>query len=260
MNLALKDKVALVTGASRGIGAAVARNLLFEGCRVALTGRDTALLEELRAEEDRDGARTLLLTADLRDPAVPQQLVARTVAHFGAIDAIVANAGAAESGDFFHLPDSAWDDAFAIKFFGHMRLIRAAWPHLERSRGAVAVVAGYAGRTPPAEGAINGSVNAALLSLTKALANLGTTSGVRINAVNPGQIRTQRLQRRIERAVAMLSVDAAEAEARMVKDGGILRIGESADVADLVTFLVSARAGYIHGALIDIDGGLTKTL
>jgi 3-oxoacyl-[acyl-carrier protein] reductase len=122
------------------------------------------------------------------------------------------------------------------------------------------MIAGFAGRTPPPEASINGSVNGALLSLTKSLAERGRLDGIRINTVNPGQIRTSRFEKRVEHLMRTLSITAAEAEDKMARDYGMIRTGEPEDVADLVAFAVSQRAGFLHGAVIDLDGGMTKTI
>ena len=125
-----------------------------------------------------------------------------TIARFGRIDIVVNNAGATPRGDFLAFDDAAWDDGFALKFFGAVRLCRAAWPHLVEAQGCIVNIAGIGGRTGNAEFTIGGSVNAALLNLTKALADRGVRDGVRVNAVNPSGIATERTQVRIDRLAA----------------------------------------------------------
>ncbi len=171
------------------------------------------------------------------------------------------NAGATKRGEFLTLGDEDWADGFALKFFGAMRLTRAAWPHLEGARRVGgAYISGIGGRTPGREFAIGGSVNAALLSFTKALAEIGIADGVQVNAINPGAIRTDRLHGRLARIAEETGMDLAAAERKFVEDSKITRVGEPEDVADLVAYLVSPAGRFIQGSLIDIDGGQTKTI
>ena len=260
MELGLKNKTGIITGASRGIGAAIAAELAGEGCNLMLTARNAQELGERADDACSCGAQAQAFPADLTSPTAGAELVAATLAAFGRIDFVVANAGAAEMGDFLELSDADWANGFGLKFFAHLRLLRAAWPHLQKSRGSVVVIAGVAGRTPAADSLITGAVNASLLSLTKGLAARGTTDGVQVNAINPGPIRTDRLKRRLRDAVQAGGGSEADAERRMVADIGVSRIGEPDDIAALVSFMLSGRGSYLHGSLIDMDGGKTKTL
>jgi NAD(P)-dependent dehydrogenase (short-subunit alcohol dehydrogenase family) len=257
MDLNLAGKVAIITGASRGIGRAIAQTLAAEGMRLALAARSRDLLESLAASL---GTECLAQAVDLREPDAPAALIAATVARFGQLDLLVNNAGATRRGDFLTLPEDDWRDGFALKFYGAMRCCRAAWPHLVASRGSIVNIVGVGGRTGSAEFAIGGAVNAALLNLTKVLADRGVTDGVRVNAINPGSIATDRLKPRIERLAAEQGIDLAEAAKRMAKQMGIARFGEPAEIARAVAFLASPQAAYCHGAILDIDGGQTRTL
>jgi 3-oxoacyl-[acyl-carrier protein] reductase len=247
MSKPLQNQVAIVTGASRGIGRAIASRLGRDGVRVVQTARN---------QPEGEGAISL----DLRLPESPARLVEFALETFGRIDILINNAGATKRGEFLALTDDDWMDGFALKFFGAMRLTRAAWPHLKAQGGSVVHISGIGGRTPGREFAIGGSVNAALLSFTKALAELGIADGVQVNAINPGAVRTDRLQGRLSRMVQEGAADLAEAERRFVKHSGITRVGEPEDIADLVAYLVSPAGRFIHGSLIDIDGGQTRTI
>jgi 3-oxoacyl-[acyl-carrier protein] reductase len=178
----------------------------------------------------------------------------------GRIDIVVNNAGATKRGEFEALTDDDWSDGFALKFFGAMRLTRAAWPYLKQSRGAVLFISGVGGRTPGAQFAIGGSVNAALLSLTKALAETGLRDGVRVNTINPGTIRTQRFQGRLEALAREKGIALADAEAVFVSSAKVTRIGEPEDVAALAAFVLGPEGSLLHGAIIDLDAGATKTV
>jgi NAD(P)-dependent dehydrogenase (short-subunit alcohol dehydrogenase family) len=260
MELKLEGKVAIVTGASRGIGAAIARELAQEGCDVALAARSGDELERLAAELRQKGRRALAHVADLRAPEAAGRLVDAVVGEFGRVDLVVANAGATRRGDFLALTDADWADGFALKFFGHVRLIRASWPLLKAKGGSVVVISGIGGRTPGAEFTIGGSVNAALLSLTKALADKGVADGVRVNCISPGNVATDRLTKRIRAVADAGRIGEDEALRRMVVEAGTLRFGEVADIAGLVAYIASERGRFLHGALIDMDGGQTKTI
>jgi NAD(P)-dependent dehydrogenase (short-subunit alcohol dehydrogenase family) len=260
MEMALTGKVALVTGASRGIGAEIAAELARAGCAVALAARSGDELRARVAEIVGAGGRALAHAADLREPGAPAGFVDAAVAEFGRVDIVVANAGATKRGDFLALSDADWQDGFALKFFSHMRLIRAAWPVLAATKGSAVIISGIGGRTPGADFAIGGAVNAALLAATKALADRGHADGIQVNAINPGDIRTGRFAKRIAEAAASQGIDGAEAERRQVAKDRTRRIGEPADVAGLVRFIVSRSGSFLHGSVIDMDGGKTKTL
>ncbi len=250
----------MVTGASRGIGRAIALQFGREAVDVFLTARDEADLQATAAAIHDAGGRAKFLALDLRKADSAGKLVDIAVATFGRLDIVVNNAGATKRGDFLSLTDDDWTDGFALKFFGAVRLTRAAWPQLKAHAGSVVHISGIGGRTPGKEFTIGGSVNAALLSFTKALADLGVTDGVQVNAINPGAIRTDRFQGRLERIMQATGLDLAAAEKKFIEESGISRVGEPEDVARLVSYLVSPAGRFIHGALIDIDGGQTKTI
>lgn len=238
----LHGKTAIVTGSSRGIGRAIAVRLAAEGARVVVTGRDRVALEELPHPS---------IALDLREPEAAQRLVDFAVEMLGRIDIVVNNAGATKRGEFLDLTDADFADGFALKYFGAVRVTRAAWPHLKAAGGSLVNISGIGGRTPGAQFAIGGSVNAALLSFTKAIAELGVRDGVQVNCVNPGTIRTARFAARVK---------TPEDEAAFVRDARITRVGQPEDIAALVAFLVSPEGRLLHGSLIDMDAGATKTI
>ena len=256
MDLGLADKSAIVTGASRGIGRAIALALAREGVRVLAVARSAALLEALAVDE----RRIVPCAADLREPAGVKRAVAAAEREFAGLDILVNNAGTTRRGDVFALDEAAWQEGFALKFFGYVRMIREAWPLLKARRGAVVNIIGIGGRTPGAEFAIGGSVNAGLLAFTKTMAEIGISDGVRVNAINPGAIETDRLTPRIERYAAEKGISADMARRKLPQEMGVARFGRVEEIADAVTFLASPRADYLHGALIDIDGGATRTI
>src|SRR5215471_19546592 len=257
MDLKLSDGVAIVTGASRGIGRAIAETLAAEGMKITAAARSKDQLDDLAKSITTE---CLVQVVDLRKPEAAAAVVDATVKRFGRIDLLVNNAGATKRGDVFELTDADWDDGFALKFFGAMRLSRAAWTHLEASRGTIINIIGVGGRTGGADFAIGGSVNAAFRLFTKALADRGVKDGVRVNAINPGFIKTERLETRLKTFADEHKIPLSQAEAQMAKATGVERFGEPSEVANAVAFLASPVSAYCHGSLLDIDGGQTRTL
>jgi len=257
---ALSGKTAIVTGASRGIGRAIALRLARDGARVILSARDAAALADVRDAIAASGGAADSIPLDLRDPIAPARLAVFAVEQTGRIDILVNNAGATRRGDFESLTDADWIDGFALKFFGAVRLTRACWPHLRKAKGAVLFISGVGGRTPGAHFAVGGSVNAALLSLTKSLADTGLRDGIRVNTINPGTIRTQRFQARLETLAREKGIDLSAAEAEFIRSARITRIGEPEDVAALAAFVLGPEGVQLHSAIIDLDAGATKTV
>ena len=256
----LEGKAAIVTGSSRGIGRGIALKLAAEGAACVLCARDGQLLAQAAAEIAAAGGSAASIALDLREEASAARLVEFAVSCFGRVDIVVNNAGATKRAEFLDLTTQDWADGFALKFFGAVRILHAAWPHLKQAGGSVLNIAGIGGRTPGSAFAVGGSVNAALLSLTKSLAETGLRDGVQVNAINPGAIRTGRLQKRLETLAAAQGISIAEAEQRFIADNQVTRIGETADIANMVAFVVGPTGRFLHGALIDMDGGATKTI
>jgi NAD(P)-dependent dehydrogenase (short-subunit alcohol dehydrogenase family) len=257
---ALAGKSIIVTGASRGIGRAIALRLAREAGKLVLAARDRDSLASAAADIAATGGTATFFAGDLRLPEVPPALVKAALDAYGAIDIIVNNAGATKRGDFLELSDADWADGFALKFFGAVRLTRAAWPHLKARKGAVLNIIGIGGRTPGPEFTIGGSVNGACLSFTKALADIGIRDGVQVNAINPGWVRTDRMRKMLESAAAKHGGDIDAAINQVVRASNVVRLGEPEDIANLAAFVLSPQSRLLQGALIDMDGGQTKTL
>ena len=253
-------KVVIVTGGSRGIGRAIARRLASDGGKVVIAARDPSTLESTAKEIVGAGGEATAVSMDLRSPDAPAMLAKTALDTYGAIDIVVNNAGATKRGDFQELTDEDWSDGFALKFFAAVRLVRAAWPHLKARRGAVLNIIGVGGRTPGAEFTIGGSVNGAFMTFTKALADVGIRDGVRVNAINPGYIRTDRLSGWLEAAARKQGVSFEAAIDDMVRRTNTVRLGAPEDVANLAAFALSPEGSFLHGALLDLDGGMTKAV
>jgi NAD(P)-dependent dehydrogenase (short-subunit alcohol dehydrogenase family) len=260
MEKRFNGRVAIVTGSSRGIGRAIAGRLAAEGARVVLTARDAGLLKRAVDEIEEQGGTAQAIAIDLRTADAAQRVVDFAKASYRQIDLLVNNAGATKRGDFFELTEEDWADGFALKFFGAVRLTRAAWPHLKASGGSVVNISGVGGRMPGPHFTIGGSVNAALISFTKAMADVGIQDGVQVNVVNPGSIRTDRYRRMLEASAAHQGLDPAEAEKRIIEGHKITRIGEPEEIAALVAFVASPEGRLLQGAMIDMDGGATKVI
>jgi NAD(P)-dependent dehydrogenase (short-subunit alcohol dehydrogenase family) len=256
----LAGKAAIVTGGSRGIGRAIALRLAREGAQVVIAARDKAALAATADEISKSGGIVEAFPADLREPEAPGALVRAAVKSFGGIDVVVNNAGATRRGEFLELSDADWMDGFALKFFGSVRVVRAAWPYLKERKGAVLNIIGTGGRTPGPLFTIGGSVNGACLSFTKALADIGVRDGVQVNAINPGYIRTDRLRAWLQAAAAQHGGNPEAAARDMVTRANIVRLGEPEDIANLAAFVLAPQNRFLQGALIDLDGGMTKTV
>jgi NAD(P)-dependent dehydrogenase (short-subunit alcohol dehydrogenase family) len=256
----LEGKIAIVTGASRGIGRAIALRLARDGARVVLAARTLEDLSKVAAEINSEGGAATVFATDLRNPESPEALAKTATDAYGAIDIVVNNAGATKRGDFFALTDADFQDGFALKFFGAVRLTRAAWPQLKARHGSVLSIIGIGGRTPGAEFTIGGSVNGACLSFVKALSDIGIRDGVQVNAINPGRIRTGRFQAMVTAEAAKRGLTPAAAIEEIIHKSNIVRVGEPEDVANLAAFILSPDSRFLQGALLDLDGGQTKTV
>ena len=251
----LAGKVALITGASRGIGKGIALELAAAGCDVVLAARDAAALAQTARQIEELGRKAAIHAADLTARGEPTWLVDAATRAFGRIDILVNNAGGAKRGGFFTLTEEEWSEGFDMKFFAHVRLCRLAWQQLKRAYGSIVFISGIGARAPVADYMIGASVIGASLAFMKALADLGKHDGVQVNTVNPGSVTTDRFRHRLAAIMHKTGLDEAAAIERHRGELDITRFGTPADIAGMVRFIVSPRGRLLHGAAIDMDGG-----
>ena len=221
-----------------------------------LTGRDEKALEEAASAIRAKGRRAASSTLDLREPGATEKLIDHVKREFGGLDILVNNAGATKRGDFLELTDADWQDGYALKFFAHMRLARAAWPLLKARHGSLVSIGGTGGRKPTAQFTIGSSVNAAVAAFTKCLADRGKTDGVHVNCIHPSVVETDRTRRRIKAEIERTGRSEKDIRDDIIREfNNTIRFGTVEDVGDLVTFIVSSRASWLHGTTIDLDGG-----
>jgi NAD(P)-dependent dehydrogenase (short-subunit alcohol dehydrogenase family) len=262
MDLHLSDKVAVVTGASKGIGLAVARALVSEGARVvAGARRPSDELTELTAS-----GRARYVPVDLSTPTGPAQLVDQAVKHFGRLDVLVNNAGAAHPrlGGFLSVSDADWEATMALDFFAAVRATRAALPHLLRSGSATIVTVSSVNAFLPDPMVIDYcAAKAALTNFLKSLSKEVGPRGVRVNTVSPGPVATALWlgQDGVAATVARAGGGQADAVVSQASTSMVTgRFTRPEEVADLVVLLASDRAGNVTGSDFVIDGGLITTL
>ena len=261
METGLAGKVAMVSGASKGIGRAVADKLAAEGARLSLCARSADALHEVARDVEKRGGEALAFAGDLTRGEDIQGWTRATVERFGGVDVLVNNAGAAQGGPFLALPDQAWLDSWQLKLFGYIRVAREVFPHLvRRGGGRIVNVIGIAGVQPMENYMIGGAANAALLNFTKGLADEGAPHGILVTGVNPGPIRTDRWDGMIAKWGAAKRIAPEAAEREILNGVPLRRPGTADEVANVVVFLASALSTYVTGTTIAVDGGMTRTI
>jgi NAD(P)-dependent dehydrogenase (short-subunit alcohol dehydrogenase family) len=257
MNLGIKDKIAIVTGASKGIGKAIAKELAGEGVHLVLCAREKEGLESAAKElKNENNIEVLTVSADLSTNEGVDKVVLRAIEHFEKIDILVNNAGAIRPGTILSKPDADWQVDWELKIFGYLRMIRKIFPVMQQSGGGRIVnIIGLAGEQPNAGFLAGGGANAALMNMTKALADEGAPSNILVNGVNPGPTRTERHKDLMARLAEEKGVTPAEAEAEWMGSNPMKRAANPEEIAAVVVFLVSQRGSYVNGVIIPVDGG-----
>ena len=254
-------KIVVVSGGSRGIGRGIATAFAREGAQTVLAASSEAnLAKTVDAIAAAGSARPVPCAADLRTPAGCDKVFHLVNERFKLCDILVNSAGATRAGAFLDLDEAAWQDGFALKFFGCVRLCRLFWPMLKASQGHVVNIIGGAARTPEPEFLIGGSVNAAMSNFTKGLSGLGKRDGVNVNAILPGMTETERVAQLFQQRAAALGESPEALRAKAIAKDGLRRLGKPEDVAALAVFLCSEGARHIQGTAIAVDGGATPGL
>jgi 3-oxoacyl-[acyl-carrier protein] reductase len=255
-----KGKVVVISGGSRGIGRGIAAAFARGGAQTVLASSSEPNLAAAAKAIAAEGPEPMIVAGDLRKLDACEQVFKRVNERFRRCDILVNNAGATRAGNFAELPDEAWLDGFALKFFGAVRLTRLFWPLLKAAEGHVVNIIGGAARTVEPEFLIGGSVNAASANFVKGLSRLGMRDGVHVNAIHPGATATERTEQLLQQRAAAQgkSIDAYRAEA--LAKSGTRRMATPEDIAELTLFLCSERSRQIQGTAIAVDGGATPGL
>ena len=267
MDLGIAGKTALVTAASRGFGRAVALELAAEGARVALCARGREDLAAAEAEVRRAGAAAhgategwlLSRAADVTDDAAMADLVAATEAELGPVDLLLVNGGGPPAGGFFELDLAQWEAAYRLNVESAVRLCRLVLPGMiARRAGRVVMITSVAVKQPVENLVLSNVLRPAVQALTRNLALECGSSGVTVNAVAPGFHDTSAVQRLIRKKMEQTGCSAEEVVAGWTDDIPLARLGRPEELAALIVFLMSARAGYITGQCLVSDGGWVK--
>jgi len=256
MDLGLRGKVALVTGGSRGIGKAIAKALLAEGCSVAICARDANRLNEAVSDLSGGEGRALGVVADTTDAAAVTRFIDAAVAAFGRMDILVNNAGTHIRATVETTTPDILDRQLRDKVFGFFAMIQAVLPLMKRQRdGRIVNIVGQAARHPHPDRFPSGVTNAAVMAMTKSIADAVARDNVRVNAVCPQYIETELLSSLIAKEMRERGVRRATAAAGFTRSNPLGRTGTPEEVADLVAFLVSDRSNFTTGSSVSIDGG-----
>ena len=260
MDLRLKNKRALVTGSTRGLGYATALALAKEGCKVAINGRDAQKAEAAAKKiQEETGSQVIGLAGDASLTDVPKQLVEKAAQAFGGLDILITNTGGPKPGTIDSLEEADWQKGIDLCLMAHVRLIQSALPHLRKSTAAsILTVTSLSVKQPIQNLLISNSVRAATVGLTKSLALELGREGIRVNSILPGWTETERVQELMQaRAKANNSTVEEEAK-RQAAESPLGRMATPDEFANAAVFLVSPAASYITGVMLSVDGGMYK--
>jgi 3-oxoacyl-[acyl-carrier protein] reductase len=256
----MSTSVAIVTGASQGIGRSTAIRLARDFSSIVLVARDRPNLEKTADAVKAAGSEPLVIDIDLFETSAAKSVVDRTLSAFGRIDALLNIAGAVPQIDLFEMTDAQWDSGLALKLHGARRLTIAAWPALKEAKGSVVLMSGNSALFPKAPYAAVGTINAAIVALAKAFSDRGIADGVQVNSVLPGPVMTGRRRSYLAHWAPLHNMTVAEATARFPQQAGIARYGEPEEIAELMAFLVSPGARWMTGSTLRMDGGEVKSV
>jgi 3-oxoacyl-[acyl-carrier protein] reductase len=259
MDLQLKGKIALVTGASKGIGLACAKALAREGCTLALVARSAEALQAAAREVAATPGEAHCFPADLSSLSGVRSMVAGVREALGRIDVLVNNAGGIRAGAFLEIPDEQWLEDWNLTLLGYIRAAREVFPLMaSQGGGCIINVVGTGGRQVSASYLVGGAANAALINFTKGLSELGARHRIFVKAASPAAVQTERWERRIQLEAEAEGLDPAALRAGRIAEFPLGRIVTPDEVGDLVAFLASPRSDMLHGGTVTIDGGWTR--
>ena len=258
MDLGLRGKVAMVAGASRGLGFAVAKALADEGARVSIASRDEA---SIRAAAERIGGETTGTPVDVRSAEAIREWAAATEKRYGGIDLLFTNSGGPPAGATLSFDDNAWQDAADLLLFSALRMIRAAVPSMKaRGGGAILVSTSSSVKEPVQNLGLSTVLRASVSALAKTLALELAADGIRVNQIIPGRIDTDRVRQLDEINAKKQGVSAEEAKRRALGAIPMGRYGEIEEFGRVGAFLLSDAAAYVTGATVQVDGGLIRSV
>jgi 3-oxoacyl-[acyl-carrier protein] reductase len=263
MELGIKGRSAIVTGASRGIGRETARQFLEEGVRVTICGRNAETLERTREELVKStGGEIHAVVADMTKNDDIARLVESARKQFGGIDILVNNAGQMYSGRFDVMTDNGLKEQLETKLFGFLRAIRLVHPLMKAQRwGRIVNLIGGAGKEPDPYMFGSGITNSALLNITKSLSTEFGEDNILVNAVCPGWVDTNLWRRNAQGLAAELGAQSEDEARRLAaRKNSLNRFGRPEELANAIVFLCSERASYITGVSLNLDGGRLKSL
>lgn len=261
MDLGLKDKRAFVASSSRGLGFAAAMTLAREGCNVVINSRDE---EKVKAAAERiaseTGAQAYGVAGDVSDASTAETLIQSAVESLGGLDILITNAGGPPAGSFETFDEDTWQKAVDSSFMSHVRLIRAALPHLRKSDSpSVLTFTSYTVKQPLPNLVLSNSVRAATVGLTKSLAMELGKENIRFNSIMPGWTMTERVQELMAFRAKNNDTTVEEEIAKQTAEIPLGRVGQPQEFANAAAFLVSPAASFIHGVALAVDGGITKS-
>ena len=260
MDLQLKGKRALVAGASKGLGFACARGLGLEGALVAINGRDEGRLKaSAKALAEETKTKVHPVAGDLTDPKFPEKMVGEAVKALGGLDILVTNAGGPPAGLFESFDEETWAKAIDLSFMSHVRLIRAALPHLRKSSAAsVLTITSYSVKQPIPNLVLSNSIRAATVGLTKSLALELGKDGIRFNSILPGWTETERVHELMSHRAEANKTSVEEEIRKQAVDSPLGRMAKPEEFANAAVFLLSPAASYITGVMLTVEGGMYK--
>jgi 3-oxoacyl-[acyl-carrier protein] reductase len=254
----IMNSVAIITGASQGIGRSTAIRLARDFSAIVLAARDASALKEVAGAVKATGAEPLALDLDLSVIESAETLVKTTLGRFGRIDALLNVAGAVPQIDLFEMTDEQWRTGMELKLHGARRVTILAWEALKKSKGSVVFMSGSAALDPKPAFAAVAATNAAITALAKAFAEQGIKDGVQVNSIVPGPVMTGRRRSFLEKWAPAHNMTVEEATKEFPEEAGISRYGRPEEIADLLAFMVSPAAKWMTGTSVRMDGGEIK--